>query len=64
MGAYHGRAGFDAMSKRLPVLWQSRWPATVGLADVHGVAGQRPALPVGAHLGWHACQAHPGRMPA
>jgi coniferyl-aldehyde dehydrogenase len=24
MGAYHGRAGFDAMSKRLPVLWQSR----------------------------------------
>lgn len=24
MGAYHGRAGFDAMSKRLPVLWQAR----------------------------------------
>jgi len=24
MGAYHGRAGFDAMSKRLPVLWQTR----------------------------------------
>ena len=24
MGAYHGKAGFDAMSKRLPVLWQSR----------------------------------------
>ncbi|WP_305806289.1 coniferyl aldehyde dehydrogenase [Stenotrophomonas sp. YIM B06876] len=24
MGAYHGRAGFDAMSKQLPVLWQSR----------------------------------------
>jgi coniferyl-aldehyde dehydrogenase len=24
MGAYHGRAGFDAMSKALPVLWQSR----------------------------------------
>ncbi|MDO5505225.1 MAG: coniferyl aldehyde dehydrogenase [Pseudoxanthomonas suwonensis] len=22
MGAYHGRAGFDAMSKALPVLWQ------------------------------------------
>ncbi|MGE8233046.1 MAG: coniferyl aldehyde dehydrogenase [Stenotrophomonas sp.] len=24
MGAYHGKAGFDAMSKRLPVLWQTR----------------------------------------
>jgi len=24
MGAYHGRAGFDAMSKLLPVLWQAR----------------------------------------
>jgi coniferyl-aldehyde dehydrogenase len=24
MGAYHGRAGFDAMSKALPVLWQTR----------------------------------------
>jgi len=24
MGAYHGRAGFDAMSKQLPVLWQPR----------------------------------------
>ena len=24
MGAYHGRAGFDAMSKQLPVVWQSR----------------------------------------
>ncbi len=28
MGAYHGRAGFDAMSKQLPVLWQSRWAAS------------------------------------
>lgn len=28
MGAYHGRAGFDAMSKALPILWQSRWSAT------------------------------------
>lgn len=28
MGAYHGRAGFDAMSKMLPVLWQSRWAAS------------------------------------
>lgn len=28
MGAYHGRAGFDAMSKLLPVLWQSRWAAS------------------------------------
>ncbi len=25
MGAYHARAGFDAMSKQLPVLWQARW---------------------------------------
>ncbi len=24
MGAYHGRAGFDAMSKALPILWQTR----------------------------------------
>jgi coniferyl-aldehyde dehydrogenase len=24
MGAYHARAGFDAMSKQLPVLWQAR----------------------------------------
>jgi coniferyl-aldehyde dehydrogenase len=24
MGAYHGRAGFDAMSKQLSVLWQAR----------------------------------------
>ncbi len=24
MGAYHGRAGFDAFSKRLPIVWQSR----------------------------------------
>jgi coniferyl-aldehyde dehydrogenase len=23
MGAYHGRTGFDAMSKQLPILWQS-----------------------------------------
>jgi len=28
MGAYHGQAGFDAMSKLLPVLWQSRWAAS------------------------------------
>ncbi|MDQ3039407.1 MAG: coniferyl aldehyde dehydrogenase [Pseudomonadota bacterium] len=25
MGAYHGRAGFDAFSKRLPIVWQSRF---------------------------------------
>ena len=24
MGAYHGRAGFDAMSKQLPILWQAK----------------------------------------
>jgi coniferyl-aldehyde dehydrogenase len=28
MGAYHGRAGFDAMSKALPILWQPRLTAT------------------------------------
>ncbi|MCD9006832.1 coniferyl aldehyde dehydrogenase [Luteimonas sp. XNQY3] len=28
MGAYHGRAGFDAMTKALPVLWQSRFAVT------------------------------------
>ena len=24
MGAYHGKAGFDGMSKQVPILWQSR----------------------------------------
>ena len=40
MGQYHGRAGFDAMSKTVPVLWQARMSATdllkppyTGLAD-------------------------------
>jgi len=28
MGAYHGRAGFDALSKQLPILWQRRRSAT------------------------------------
>ena len=28
MGAYHGRAGFDAMTKAMPVLWQSRMAAS------------------------------------
>ena len=28
MGAYHGRAGFDAMTKALPVLWQARRAAS------------------------------------
>ncbi|NYZ63501.1 coniferyl aldehyde dehydrogenase [Luteimonas deserti] len=28
MGAYHGRAGFDSMTKALPVLWQPRIAAT------------------------------------
>ena len=28
MGAYHGRAGFDALGKQLPVLWQARRSAT------------------------------------
>ncbi len=28
MGAYHGRAGFDAFSKQLPVLWQGRRAAS------------------------------------
>ncbi|MFC3716034.1 coniferyl aldehyde dehydrogenase [Luteimonas soli] len=28
MGAYHGRAGFDAMTKAMPVLWQSRRAAS------------------------------------
>ncbi len=28
MGAYHGRAGFDALSKQLPILWQPRWAAS------------------------------------
>ena len=28
MGAYHGRAGFDAMTKAMPVLWQRRLAAS------------------------------------
>ncbi|HST44647.1 MAG TPA: coniferyl aldehyde dehydrogenase [Luteimonas sp.] len=28
MGAYHGRTGFDGMTKAMPVLWQSRWAAS------------------------------------
>ena len=28
MGQYHGRAGFDGMTKAMPVLWQSRWAAS------------------------------------
>jgi len=28
MGQYHGRAGFDAMTKAMPVLWQPRWAAS------------------------------------
>ena len=28
MGAYHGRAGFDAMTKALPILWQRRRTAS------------------------------------
>lgn len=28
LGAYHGRAGFDALSKQMPVLWQARRSAT------------------------------------
>lgn len=28
MGAYHGRAGFDGMTKAMPVLWQARWAAS------------------------------------
>ncbi|MEJ7746684.1 MAG: aldehyde dehydrogenase family protein, partial [Luteimonas sp.] len=28
MGAYHGKAGFDACSKQLPILWQSRRAAS------------------------------------
>jgi coniferyl-aldehyde dehydrogenase len=28
MGQYHGRAGFDAFTKAMPVLWQARITAT------------------------------------
>jgi coniferyl-aldehyde dehydrogenase len=28
MGQYHGRAGFDAFTKAMPVLWQARWSAS------------------------------------
>jgi len=45
MGAYHGRAGFDAMSKRLPILWQSRWAASDLLKPPYSkIAGLLKAL--------------------
>ena len=44
MGAYHGRAGFDAMSKALPVLWQPRRSATDLLRP--------PYARIGKLIGW------------
>jgi coniferyl-aldehyde dehydrogenase len=45
MGAYHGRAGFDAMSKQLPILWQSRWAASDLLKPPYSrIAGMLKAL--------------------
>ncbi|MBD3826457.1 MULTISPECIES: coniferyl aldehyde dehydrogenase [Stenotrophomonas] len=45
MGAYHARAGFDAMSKQLPVLWQSRWAASDLLKPPYAkIAGMLRAL--------------------
>jgi len=45
MGAYHGRAGFDAMSKQLPILWQSRWAASDLLRPPYSrIAGMLKAL--------------------
>jgi coniferyl-aldehyde dehydrogenase len=45
MGAYHGRAGFDAMSKQLPILWQSRWAASDLLKPPYSkIAGLLKAL--------------------
>lgn len=45
MGAYHGRAGFDAMTKQLPILWQSRWAASDLLKPPYSnIAGLLKAL--------------------
>lgn len=45
MGAYHGRAGFDSLSKQLPVLWQSRWAASDLLKPPYSkIAGLLKAL--------------------
>ncbi|WP_102946181.1 coniferyl aldehyde dehydrogenase [Stenotrophomonas sp. VV52] len=45
MGAYHGRAGFDAMSKQLPILWQARWAASDLLKPPYSkIAGLLKAL--------------------
>jgi coniferyl-aldehyde dehydrogenase len=45
MGAYHARAGFDAMSKQLPILWQSRWAASDLLKPPYSrIAGVLKAL--------------------
>jgi len=45
MGAYHARAGFDAMSKQLPILWQSRWAASDLLKPPYSkIAGMLRAL--------------------
>ncbi|MNO05778.1 Coniferyl aldehyde dehydrogenase [compost metagenome] len=45
MGAYHGRAGFDGLSKQLPILWQSRWAASDLLKPPYSkIAGMLKAL--------------------
>jgi len=45
MGAYHARAGFDAMSKQLPILWQSRWAASDLLKPPYSkIAGMLKAM--------------------
>lgn len=40
MGAYHGRAGFDAFSKQLPILWQSRWAGSDLLKPPYSKVGR------------------------
>jgi len=41
MGAYHGRAGFLAFSKQMPVFRQARWPATAWVRPPYGARAER-----------------------
>ena len=41
MGAYHGRAGFLAFSKQMPVFRQARWSATAWVRPPYGTRAER-----------------------
>ena len=41
MGQYHGHAGFLAMSKQLPIMYQSRWPSWALMRPPYGKLAER-----------------------